>query len=146
MKVFIGADHNGFEDKKLISDYLKSQGFDVVDDGDLQLDPQDDFPDYASKVAHEVLKDNYTRGVLICGSGQGVCMAANRFKGIRASLCWNEKEAYSSRNDDDANVLCLSATNQTIDDMKRVIEVWFATPFNPEERFIRRIKELDKLG
>lgn len=148
MKIYIAADHRGFEDKNLIVGYLQSLGNEAIDVGDKSLDPEDDFAQYASKAINRLLSDDQTdaRGILICGSGQGMCMAANRFKGIRASICWDQKEAYSSRHDDDANVLCLSADNSPWEDMKRIIEVWLSTSFANEERYVRRIKELDKLG
>jgi ribose 5-phosphate isomerase B len=146
MKIFIGSDHHGFEDKKQITDYLKSLGNEVVDEGDENLNPEDDFPVYAAKVAKQVLSEHGSRGVLLCGSGQGVCMAANRFKGIRASLCWDENEAFSSRNDDDANILCLSADRLDWLAIKQIIDIWLTTPFNGAQRFSRRIEELDKLG
>lgn len=147
MKIYIGADHHGFEDKAKLIDYLKSQNYEVIDEGDDTLNSEDDFPNYAAKVADHVLSDNSdSKGILLCGSGQGMCMAANRFKGIRASMCWDEKEAYSSRNDDDANILCLSADNTDLDSIKRIVEAWLSTPFAGQDRFVRRIKELDNLG
>jgi len=146
MKIFIGADHRGFEDKKLIVDYLKSLGHEVVDLGDNRLNPNDDFPLYATKVAEQVLMTPGSRGILLCGSGQGMVMAANRFKGIRASICSDSADAHSSRNDDDANVLCLSADKLNWPNMEAIISVWLNTDFAGAPRFIRRIEELDKLG
>jgi len=148
MKIYIGADHNGFQDKATLIDYLRNLGHEVVDDGDRELDPDDDFPIFASNVARSVLDEHSPdcKGILLCGSGQGVCMAANRFKGIRATLCWDEDEAASSRADDDANILCLSSRKFDIESMKHLIDVWLDTPFAAEPRFIRRIEELDKLG
>lgn len=146
MRIYIGADHHGFEDKAKITEYLKSLDYDVIDEGDNRLDPNDDFPNYAKNVVDQILNVNNTRGILLCGSGQGMCMAANRFKGIRAAICWDEKSAYLARNDDDANVLCLSADSLNWDNMKQIIDVWLVTPFAGEERFMRRIKELDSLG
>lgn len=146
MKIYIGADHRGFKDKQLISDYLKSLNHEIIDEGDDHVDAQDDFPLYASKVVDLVLKDKDSKGVLICGSGQGMCMAANRFKGIRASICWDEDEARSSRRDDDANILCLSADKLVWTQIQGIIEVWLNTSFAGEPRFVRRIKELDSLG
>ena len=110
MKIYIGADHNGYEYKQQLSDYLKRSGHEVIDQGNTKVDPEDDFPQFAGKVVTKLLSadDLDARGMLICGSGQGMAMAANRFKGIRAALCWNIEEARASRNDDDSNVLCLS--------------------------------------
>lgn len=149
MKIFLGADHNGFALKGRLSEYLQTRGYEVVDDGGTQLDPNDDFPQFAAKAVKDVLaaNDPDVRAILICGSGQGMCMAANRFKGIRASLAWNESEARAARNDDDSNVLCLAARETTdFDQVIAIVEVWLKTPFLGAERFTRRIKELDELG
>lgn len=146
MKIFIGADHNGFELKAKLIEYLKDQGHEVVDKGDQNLDPGDDFPMYAAKVSSEVLANPHSFGVLLCGSGQGVCMAANRFKGIRASLIWDEDEAHSSRNDDDANIICLPAKKINFDQATKLINTWLETPFAGAARYQRRIKQLDDLN
>lgn len=146
MNIVIGADHNGFRLKEHIEAYLRSLGHKVKDVSGNKLDPNDDFPIHAAKVAAEVLAQPDTKGVLLCGSGQGVAMAANRFNGIRASLVWNADEARSSRNDDDANVLCLPAREiKGLDDAKELIDIWLATPFDGAVRFRRRIKEMDEL-
>jgi ribose 5-phosphate isomerase B len=148
MKIYIGADHRGFDYKDQIISYLTDLGHEVIDDGSESLAPKDDFPDYAKKVAKAVLADNSpdARGVLLCGSGQGMCMAANRFKGIRASICWDEDEAKASRHDDDANVLCLSADRLDMPTIQLLLDVWLNTPFGHEERYTRRIQELDNLS
>lgn len=148
MRIYIGADHNGFELKDHLTKILKQLGHDVEDSGDLSFDQNDDFPHYAGKVATAVLgdRDSDARGILICGSGQGMAMAANRFKGIRAALCWNKEEAYSSRNDDDSNVLCISSKYMTTDEAETVLMTWLNTAFAGAPRYKRRIKELDELG
>lgn len=147
MQIFIGADHNGFRLKEHIEHYLRSLGHEVKDLSGNKLDPHDDFPLHAAKVANNVLAHTNSVGVLLCGSGQGVCIAANRFKGIRASLVWNETEARLSRSDDDANILCLAASQLTgLDDAKHLIDVWLKTPFEATNRYIRRIKQLDELN
>jgi ribose 5-phosphate isomerase B len=147
MKIFIGADHNGFEYKQQLSEALKQAGHEVIDDGDLTINPDDDFPQFASKVVNELLASNdpEAKGILVCGSGQGMCMAANRFKGIRASLCWNPNEARSARNDDDSNILCLSSKYTSLDEAGTIMATFLSTPFAGAPRFIRRIKELDEL-
>lgn len=147
MKIYIGADHNGFALKKNLIDYLSRAGYEVEDLGDDHLDPEDDFPVFASKVAVAVLgsDDADPRGILLCGSGQGVCMAANRFKGIRASLCWDRNSAREARNDDDANVLCLPAKLLESGEAAIIVETWLNTPFANAPRFVRRLKEIDEL-
>lgn len=148
MKIYIGADHRGMEFKAAISDFLRRSSIEVVDVGDTSMDPNDDFPKFAGQVATALLGDSApdSRGILICGSGQGMCMAANRFKGIRASLCWNLEEARSARNDDDSNVLCLSASYLSLEDAQAIMSAWLNTPFAGADRFKRRIQELDQLG
>jgi ribose 5-phosphate isomerase B len=148
MKIFIGADHNGFEYKDKLAQALKMAGHEVIDEGDMTIDPNDDFPQFATKVVTELLaaNDPEAKGLLICGSGQGMAMAANRFKGIRASVCWNIHEARASRNDDDSNVLCLSSKYLSLDEAGSIMATFLATPFAGAPRFIRRIQQLDQLG
>jgi ribose 5-phosphate isomerase B len=148
MKIYVGADHNGFEMKADLLRQLSNAGYDIVDMGDKQVNPTDDFPQFAAKVvaAMKASEDKDPRGILICGSGQGMCMAANRYKGIRASLVWNIEEARASRNDDDSNILCLPARYMRIDQAEKLAEAWLETPFAGAARFKRRIAEIDKLG
>lgn len=149
MKIFLGADHNGFELKNRLKEYLAAQGHEVIDEGDAQLDSNDDFPQYAGRVVSAMLAsdEKEPKGILVCGSGQGMCMAANRFKGIRASLAWNESEAKAARNDDDSNVLCLAAREQIdYDEVLSIVNVWLKTPFTGAERFVRRIRQMDELN
>jgi ribose 5-phosphate isomerase B len=147
MKIFIGADHNGFDMKALLIEALTRDGYEVIDEGNDVQDPADDFPQFAARVAKSVQgsDDSDVRGILICGSGQGMCMAANRFPGIRAGLVWDVKGAHASRNDSDSNVLCLPAHQLAADKAVELTKVWLHTPFDGAERFTRRIKELDTL-
>lgn len=148
MKIYIGADHNGFAFKQDLCALLKSGGFEVVDDGNKRLDPADDYPQFGGRVAAALLADGNpdSRGILICGSGQGICIAANRFKGIRASLCWNIEEAHAARNDDDCNVLCLPSRYVSLREAEAIVLAWLTTPFAGAGRFKRRIRELDELA
>ena len=148
MKIYIGADHNGFDMKQALTEELTRAGYEVIDEGNNKENPDDDFPQFAAKVvfALKASDDPQAYGILICGSGQGMCMAANRFKGIRASLVWSADEAHAARNDDDSNVLCLPARYMDVQDAIAVAETWLRTPFAGAARFKRRIKELDNLG
>jgi len=148
MKVYVAADHNGFDYKQELTDFLKRSGYEVVDEGNVQLTPDDDFPEFAGRAVSALLADGAkdSRAILICGSGQGMCIAANRFKGIRASLCWNVSEAWAARNDDDCNVLCLASREDTFETAKPIISTWLTTPFAGAPRFVRRLKQLDNLG
>lgn len=148
MKIYLGADHNGFEFKQQLGVLLEKHGYNIVDDGNNAFDQHDDYPQFGARVAHSLLadKDDDSRGILICGSGQGICIAANRFKGIRASLCWNVEEAHASRNDDDCNVLCLPSRYISLKTAETVTLAWLMTPFAGAPRFKRRIHELDELA
>lgn len=148
MDIFIGADHNGFSMKAELITQLTAQGYTVHDEGDTKLQPDDDFPQFASRVvqAMRVSGKPDAKGILICGSGQGMCMAANRYKGIRASIIWDTHEARAARNDDDSNVLCLPARSINNDEALAIAKVWLTTPFAAAARFKRRINELDQLN
>ncbi len=148
MKLFIGADHNGFEFKQQVADFLRRSGHEVIDEGDVKLTPDDDFPEFASRTVSAMLGSTETdpRGILICGSGQGMCIAANRFKGIRACLCLDAAEARIARNDDDCNILCLPARLMSAAQAEPIITAWINTPFAEAPRFKRRIQQLDTLG
>ncbi len=147
MKVYIAADHRGFSLRESIIEYLSRAGYDVVDDSVAKLDPTDDYPVVAQRLVKDVLSsdDQDVRGILICGSGQGVCMAANRFKGIRALLGYDRHAVKSARTDDDANVLCLPADILKTEDANVLAETFLNTPFVPEARYVRRIREMDDM-
>lgn len=147
MKIFIGADHNGFEYKSQLIKALQLAGHEISDEGDQALDADDDYPQFAAKVVTALLANgDDARGILICGSGQGMCIAANRFKGIRAALCWNQNEARAARNDDDANILCLSSRYTSLDEAGSIVATFLSTPFAGAARFSRRIQQLDELN
>lgn len=147
MKIYIGADHNGFDYKAQLITILEKAGHEVADQGDEKVNPEDDYPQFSGRVATAILADHgqESRGILICGSGQGMAIAANRFKGIRAALCWNVTEARASRNDDDANVLCLASRYTSLEEAGAIIAVFLGTAFAGAPRFKRRIKQLDEL-
>lgn len=149
MKIFLGADHQGFAMKEQVFAYLVKRGYDVEDVGDKELDPADDFPEFAQLAALKVLgsDDKDPRGILLCGGGQGMCMAANRFRGIRASVIWDAYEARMTRNDNDSNVLCLSSRVLHNDEKewKDILDTWLDTPFASAPRYKRRNAQLDEL-
>ena len=146
MKIFLGADHGGFELKTKLFGYLSRNGYDVEDMGNEQFDPQDDYPQFTQSLVGKVLgsDDPETRGILICTGGQGMAIAANRFAGIRASVVWDAHEAKDTRVDNDSNVLSLPA--RIFDDEKEafgIVETWLSTEFSKAPRHIRRLKEID---
>lgn len=146
MKIYVGADHNGYALKSKLIGYLKRAGYDTVDNGDDHLDPDDDYPQFAGRTVATLLgsEDSQPMGILLCGSGQGMCMAANRFRGIRACLGYDRESVRASRNDDDANVLCLPARHIVDKDAFVLVETFLNTPFAAAARFQRRIKEMDE--
>lgn len=148
MKIYIGADHNGFQMRSELIKYLRSAGYEVHDEGDQSFKPEDDYPIFASKVVNDMRasKDNDAKGILICGSGQGMCIAANRYKGIRACLGYDRESVRSARNDDDCNILCLPAKVIKSGDANIIVETWLNTPFAGAPRFIRRNREIDDLS
>lgn len=142
--IYIGADHGGFKLKEDLKKMLAKRKVSFVDVGAKKLVDGDDYPPYAKKVAQGVQKSlGKNKGVLICRSGQGVCIAANKFKGIRAALCWNEAIAKHSRNDDDANILCLAADYVSTEAAEDILLTWLNTPFSFEPRHTKRIKEIE---
>lgn len=148
MKIFVGADHNGYTLKADLIERLVKRGYEVIDEGDKDLKPDDDFPVFATRVVSGLIStdDPDARGILICGSGQGMAIAANRFKGIRAALVWDAQEAKMSRNDDDSNVLVIPSRIISQANSEAILDTWLETPFSGAPRYIRRIKELDNLG
>ncbi len=149
MTIFLGADHNGWHLKRELAAQLKRRGYKVVDNGPDTSDPTDDFPALAARTCQSVLDCNSvdSRGILICGSGQGMVIAANRFRGIRAVLLENKDQARLARNDDDSNVLAIGAkTIQAgLDEVLETIDVWLTTPFEDLPRRRRRLIQLDQL-
>ena len=126
MKIFIACDHAAFESKEAVRAHLK--GKDLVDLGTHSLDSVH-YPDYAVRLAEEVLKHPGSRGILLCGSGIGVSIVANRFKGIRAALCRDEADAKMCRLHNDANVLCLSGRKTPVAAALKMADLFLATDF-----------------
>ena len=141
MKVFLGSDHAGFELKNEIKKYLKEK---TIENHDLGCRSTDscDYPDFALKVAKEVVGNGGSIGILICGTGIGMCMAANKVKGVRAALCTNEYMARMAREHNDANVLCLGARVLGKDAALKIVETFINTPFSGEEKHKKRIKKI----
>jgi ribose 5-phosphate isomerase B len=150
MNIYLGADHNGFALKEKVFAYLSKRKYNVQDVGGAELDPDDDFPEFAQMAALKVIGDDSKdpRAILICGGGQGMCMAANRFRGIRASVVWDAYEAKMTRNDNDSNVLCLPARILDNDDRlwQDIVDTWLSTPFAAAPRFKRRNAQLDEIA
>ena len=145
MKIYLGADHGGYKLKEEVKEWLKEWGHSFEDYGAEKFDPNDDYPDFAWPVAVKVGGERGSLGVLICRSGQGECIVANKAKGARAALAWNEQTAHAARNDDDANILCLAADYTSLDQAKKIVHMFLTTPFAAEERFVRRVDKAKKI-
>lgn len=144
MKVYIGSDHAGWRLKEQLKKYLTAIGVEFEDLGNTKLDPKDDYPDYAEKVAQRVAKEK-ERGILICDSGVGVAIVANKVKGIRAVNAQSEKVARRSREDDDTNVLCLGQDYVSPALAKKIMTAWLRTLFSTAPRHQRRVDKIKRI-
>lgn len=144
MKIYIGADYRGFELKGRLLMWLAGTDYEVLDKGAYEYAEGDDFNDPAVAVAQAVRSDRGARGILVCGSGDGVCIQANRFRGIRAVTCETTAAAKLAREHDDANILCLPAEFVDFEKAREIVETFLTTEFEPIERRVRRINRLDE--
>ena len=142
--IYMGSDHRGLRLKSVLKDYLSGRGYDIMDMGPFSYDKDDNFLDYADVVCREALKSNGL-GILVCGSGQGMSMAANKVRGIRATLCWNEESGRLAKEHHDANVICLAGQIGSEDDAKLAVDAWLGSRFTGEERHARRIGRLNEM-
>ena len=144
MKIAIGADHGGYELKKFLLDELKKQNYDITDLGNTVYDAKDDYPDYAFTVSEAVSEGKFDRGIIICGSGVGACIAANKVRGVRACLCHDTYSAHQGVEHDAMNVLCLGARIIGIETAKELVSSFLNAEFIKEERFLRRLEKVTK--
>jgi ribose 5-phosphate isomerase B len=141
MKIALGADHAGFDLKKQLHQFLEKNGHVVVNKGVDGTDPAD-YPDYARKVAESVAKKEVERGIMVCGSGVGACVAANKVPGVRAGLCHDTFSARQGVEDDDVNVLCLGARVVGSELAFDILRAWLAARFSNAERHLRRLNKV----
>ena len=144
MKIYIGADHRGYKLKENLKVYLVGKKFEVIDVGGIG-EAGDDYPDYAIAVGEAISKNKNDRGILICGTGVGVSIVANKFKGVRAALIFNVEQGRAARANEDVNVLALSADYISEFLAKEIVDAWLATAFSQLERHTRRIKKIKTL-
>lgn len=144
MEIYIGSDFKGFETKKSLIEFLAAGNHTVNNMGDYEYKDGDDFNDSAVAVAKAVRENRGSIGILICGSGHGMTIQANRFKGIRATLCDSVDAVIPAKKSDDANVLCLSADRVDIEKAKEITAKFLETDFEPLERRVRRMNRLDE--
>jgi ribose 5-phosphate isomerase B len=146
MVIYLGADHRGFNLKESIKFWLKNQGYEVVDFGANVLNPEDDYTDFAIKVGEAIQKDYENgRGILICGSGAGVCITANKFKRVKAGVGFNPDQVFEMRNDDNINVLCLASDFIDEEQAKNLVKVFLITSFDHKENHLRRLQKIEEL-
>lgn len=143
--IFLGADHRGFELKEGLKKLLIDEGLEVTDLGAEVFNPSDDYVDFAEKVATAVLENENSFGVLICGSGAGVDMVANKFKGIRSALVQDTPRAIQAREHEDANILSLPSDILDSDSAFQIVKAFVDTPFSGEERHLRRLTKMEEI-
>lgn len=143
MNLYIGSDHAGYSMKNSLKEYLGGKGHDVVDLGAFSEDSVD-YPDIAREVCEKVLENPGAFGVLICGTGIGMQMTANKLRGIRATVATSENMAEMARRHNDANVITLGGRTTDLELVKKIVDKFLATSFENEERHVRRVKKIDE--
>ena len=145
MKICISADHGGFELKKILIKHIQSLGFEIKDLNDTEYDPNDDYPDTSKLVANAISNKSYDKGIILCGSGVGASVVANKYKDVRAAICHDTYSASQGVEHDDMNVVCLGG--RIIGDAlaKEIVAEFINAKFVDEERFIRRKEKLDQI-
>lgn len=142
--LYIASDHAGFQLKEQVDDYLESLGYKFEDLGAYENNPQDDYPDFALILGERISKEG-GEGILICGTGQGMCVAANKIKGIRAALAYDEHTARTAKEHLDSNVLCLGGRTIDAETAKKIVKTWVETSFSEEERHERRLGKIEEM-
>jgi len=147
MKVFFGTDHAGFEMKEVLKEFVGGLGYDVEDKGAFEYNKDDDYPDFVVPVAKEVLTNPSCRGIILGGTGQGEAVVANRFPKARSVVYYggNTDIIKLSREHNNSNILSLGARFLGHDEAKDAVELWLKTPFNEDERHIRRIQKIETI-
>lgn len=144
-KVFLGADHRGYELKNKLKVWLKEKGYEAVDLGNTEYDAQDDYPDFVWPVAKAVSKEPESRGVVICGSGVGATVVANKAPGARAAEGWRTDQVHHARAFDDVNILALASDYLSLEEAQELITTLLETDFAGEERLVRRLKKIQQI-
>jgi len=144
MKVFMASDHAGFSQKQELANNLE-QSYEVFDMGPYELNPEDDYPLYAKKVALAVKENPNSMGILLCKSGEGMAIAANKVDGIRAAAVSDVSKAKETRRDNDSNVLSLSAKDLSQKELQNIAKAWLDEPFSELSRHKRRLEEIAEI-
>lgn len=145
MKIYLGADHRGYLLKEKIARFLFEKGYSFEDMGALSLNPDDDYPLYAEKVASMIASGPKDRGILVCGSGVGVLVVANKFDGVRAGLGINKEQVVAARNDDDINVLALASDFTGEKQALEMVLAFLETPFSGKAKHKKRIEDISRI-
>jgi ribose 5-phosphate isomerase B len=143
--LYIGSDHRGYELKEKLKKRLSQDGVEISDVGNDHLDPQDDYVDFAHKVGDSVVANMDDRGVVLCGSGVGVDMVANKIDGVRCALVYDTARAVQSRQHEDVNVLALPADSLSEEQAYDMVKAFLETPFSGEPRHLRRLHKLEEI-
>src|SRR3989344_8067855 len=146
MVIYFGADHRGFELKNHLLEFLRNQGYQTADFGATQLEADDDYHAYAALVAKKISLDpEQSRGVLVCGSGVGVDIVANKFSHVRSALALSPDQVYAARKDDNVNVLSLAADFTRVADAEKILQVFIVTVLSGEDRYLRRLEQISQI-
>ncbi len=143
--IYLGGDHRGFELKERLKKRLIDEGFKVTDLGNDRLDPGDDYVDFAERVAEATVQFPENRGVILCGSGAGVDMVANKIDGVRSALVFDSARARQAREHEDANVISLPADTLDEESAWEIVKTFLETPFSNDTRHIRRLEKLEEV-
>ena len=143
--IYLASDHRGFKLKEKIKEWLKEWGYEYEDMGALEYDKDDDYPDFAELAARRVAAEPDSKGILICGSGIGVAVAANKIKGIIAGTMTNSEQTKASVSDENTNIICLTADYSSEDNNKQIARTFLESEFSGSERHIRRLNKIKKL-
>jgi ribose 5-phosphate isomerase B len=139
--IYLGADHAGYNLKEEIKNYLKELGYEFEDLGNKELEPKDDYPDFALAVARKTAEGG--KGILFCATGIGMCIAANKVKGIRATVCCNEFMAKQAAEHNNVNVLCLGGKVLDAETAQKIVRIWLEAEFTGEDRHVRRLGKIN---
>ena len=142
MRIYLAADHGGFNLKEALKKYLETQGHEVTDEGAHKLDPADDYPDFMYPAAQKIGSDLTARGIFLCRSGAGAAIVANKVKGVRAVVARSKEEAQHAREHNDANVVALSSDSLTAEEARDIVATFLSTSFSGEDRHLRRLKKV----
>lgn len=143
--IYLGADHGGWETKEKIKKWLTEGSFQYEDLGNKVYDGEDDYPDFAAKVAKKVSQGESDLGILVCRSGQGMAMMANKFLGVRSAICFTPQHAQQSREHLNANILCLASDYLGEEEIKEIVKTFLTTNFSTEERHKKRLEKVDQV-